>query len=78
MFLAVGLEFGIDMALMAVEDEHSIYTLCPGLRPIIEVLQPFEARLIVCPPICSRPDDPVVWEAGLRIPIGEMVTALKY
>ncbi len=40
------------------------------------MFDPFQAGLVVGPPIRSRFDDPVLWEAALRIPIGEVVGAL--
>lgn len=63
---------------MVIEDEYLIHTLCPGLRPIIGVLQLFEARLNVYPPIYSFSDTPVVWAAGLRRPVGGLMIALCY
>ena len=37
---------------------------------------PFQASLIICPPIGSGFDNPVAWKVGLWVPVGEMVGTL--
>ena len=38
--LAIELEFGRVVALVAVEDQQPVFALCPGRRIVIEVLDP--------------------------------------
>ena len=57
--LAVYLEFGRNMALVAVKDQEAIATLRSRLSMLIEVLNPVQACLIIGPAIGSRLDYPV-------------------
>ena len=43
---------------------------------LIEMANPFQASLIICPPIGSGFDNPVAWKVGLWVPVGEMVGTL--
>jgi hypothetical protein len=43
----------------------------------IEVFQPFQTRLIICPPVTRRFDNPVAREVGLGVPVCEVIDALN-
>jgi len=42
----------------------------------VEVFQPFQTRLIVCPTIIRRFDNPIVREASFGVPVCKVVGAL--
>ena len=44
----------------------------------VEVFQPFQTRLIICPSIACWFDNPVGWEAAVGIPIREVILALNH
>lgn len=75
--LAVLLEFERVVALMAVDNEHSISAYNPPLCMLIKVLQPLQAKLICCPAVLRDSNNPVVRRAALLIPGGEVIAALK-
>ena len=44
----------------------------------IEVFQPFQTCLIICPSIACWFDNPVKWETAVGIPIREVILALNH
>jgi hypothetical protein len=42
--LAIELEFGGVVALVAIEDQQPVLALCPGRRMVVEVLDPIQAH----------------------------------
>ena len=66
--LAVGLELGRMVAVVAIENNHPIHPSLPGLRMFVEVLDPFQSRLVICPAIWRRLDDPGRWKVAFRRP----------
>ena len=43
----------------------------------VEVFQPFQTRLIICPTIIRRFNNPIVREVSFRVPVREVVDALN-
>ena len=74
--LAVELEVGRVVAVVAVEDEEAINPGCSSFGMLVEVLNPFQASLIGCPTVFGRRDDPVVWQWAVLVPRGEVMLAL--
>ncbi len=77
MGLAIVLEFDRFVTLMPVQNQHPIWALCARSSMFVEVFQPFQTRLIICPPVICRFDNPIAWEVGLRVPVREVVDALN-
>ena len=71
--LAMELEFGRVVALVAVEDQQPIFALCPRRGMAVEVLDPIQAYRIGSPAIVGGCDGPVGREVALGIPVGEVV-----
>ena len=58
--LAKFLKLGYVVASMAVKDKEPLLTLCTTLYVLVEVLDPFEADLIVSPAILAHGKAPVL------------------
>jgi hypothetical protein len=43
----------------------------------VEVFQPFQTSLIVCPSITRRFNNPIIREVGFGVPVREVVDALN-
>jgi hypothetical protein len=67
------LKFGRVVALVAVEDQQPVCTLCPGRCMVVEVLDLFEANGIGSPAVVGGCDTPISWEIALGIPVGKVV-----
>ena len=77
MGLVIVLEFDRFVTLMPVQNQYSIWALYTRSSIFIEVFQPFQTRLIICPPVTYRFDNPVAREVGLGIPVCEVINALN-
>ena len=71
--LAVELEFGRVVALVAVEDQHPIFAFRTRCCMEVEVLDPIQAYCISSPAIVGSYDTPVGREVALGVPVGEVV-----
>jgi len=71
--LAIELEFGRVVALVAVEDQQPIFAFRTRCRMEVEVLDPIQAHYISRPAIVGSCDTPVGWEVALGIPVSEVV-----
>ena len=71
--LAMKLEFGRVVALVAVEDQQPVFALCPRCCVEVEVLDPIQANGISSPAIVGGCDTPVGWEVALGVPVGKVV-----
>ncbi len=71
--LAIALEFGRVVALVAVEDQQPIFAFRTRCRMEVEVLDPIQANGISSPAIVGGCDTPVGWEVALGVPVGEVV-----
>ncbi len=71
--LAIELEFGRVVALVAVEDQQPAFAFCTKCCMVVEVLDPIQAYCISRPAIVGGCDAPVSREVALGIPVGEVV-----
>jgi hypothetical protein len=71
--LAMELEFGRVVALVAVKDQQPVLALCSSRRMVVEVLDPIQANGIGSPAIVGSRDTPIGQEIALGIPVGEVV-----
>ena len=71
--LAVEFEFGRMMAFVAVEDQQSVFALCPGRCMVVEVFDPIQIYCIGGPTIVGGCDVLVGREVAFSIPVGEVV-----
>jgi len=71
--LAIKLEFGRVVALVAVEDQQSVFAFRTRRYIEVEVLDPIQAYYISRPAIFGSCDTPVGWEVALGVPVGEVV-----
>jgi hypothetical protein len=71
--LAVELEFGRVVTLMAVEDQQPVFALYPRCRMVVEVLDPIQTYGIGSPAIVGGYNTPVGREVALGVPVGEVV-----
>jgi len=71
--LAMELEFGRVVALVAVEDQQPVFTFRTRYCMEVEVLDPIQAYRISRPAIIGSCDAPVGREVALGVPVGEVV-----
>ena len=71
--LAVELEFGRVVALVAVEDQQLVFAFCTRRCMEVEVLDPIQAYRISSPAVFGSCDALVGREVALGIPVGEVV-----
>ena len=71
--LAMELEFGRVVALVAVEDQQPVFAFCTRCCIDVEVLDPIQAYCISSPAIVGGCDTPVGREVALGVPVGEVV-----
>ena len=71
--LAMELEFGRVVALVAVKDQQPALALCPGRCVVVEMLDPIQAYCIGSPAIVGGCNAPVGREVALGVPVGEVV-----
>jgi len=71
--LAIELEFGRVVALVAVEDQQPVFTFRTRCYIEVEVLDPIQAYRISRPAIIGSCDALVGREVALGIPVGEVV-----
>ncbi len=62
---------------MPVQNQYLIQALCTKNSIFVKVFQPFQTRLIICPPVIYRFNNPIAREVGLRVPVHEVVNALN-
>lgn len=77
-FFAVGLEFCVDVALVAVQDKHPLSAFEARFGILIEIPQLVQTCIVVCPSIGGSFKDLVVRKAGLGVPIGKVIAALHH
>ena len=66
--LAVDLEVGRVVAVVAVEDEEAMNSGCSSFGMLVEVLNPFEASLVGCPTVVGCRNDPVLGHWAVLVP----------
>ena len=71
--LAIELEFGRVVALVAVEDQQPVFAFCTRRCMAVEVLDPIQAYCIGSPAIVGSCNAPVGREVALGVPVGEVV-----
>ena len=71
--LAIELEFGRVVALVAVKDQQPIFAFCTRCYMVVEVLDPIQAYRIGSLAIVGSCDTPVGWKVALGVPVGEVV-----
>jgi hypothetical protein len=76
MRLTILLKFDRFVTLMPIENQYIIYTFYSSSNMFIEVFQPFQTYLIICPTIVCSFNNIIVREGGFGIPIHEVIDAL--
>ena len=71
--LAVELEFGRVVALVAVEDQQPVFAFRTRCCVEVEVLDPIQANGIGRPAIVGSCDAPVGWEVALGVLVSKVV-----
>lgn len=75
--LTIVLELGGEVAFVAVENDYAIYACPPGFCILVEVLNPVQACLIVCPAVWRSFDPLSVGNTGLGVRRGKVMLPLK-
>ena len=65
--LAVELEFGRVVVLVAIEDQQPVSAFCTRCCIEVEVLDPIQAHYIGGPAVVDGRDAPVGWEVALQL-----------
>jgi hypothetical protein len=76
--LAVELEFRRVVALMAIEDQEPVNSLCAASRMLIEVLDEINASLVGSPAFLCWPDSPGRWKTTLLMPCNLVILCSQY
>ena len=74
--LAIYLEGVRQMTLVTVQNKHPPDALSSLVYILVEIFDPFQTRIIVCPTICRSSNRPGVWKAAVYILRQEMIFAL--
>ena len=78
LLFAESLEIGRNVALVPVDDQHSMCALYTRSSVFIEMPNPVQTCLIVGPSIRGRFNDPVAWYGAVGVPVREVVDAFHY
>ena len=65
------------MAVVTIEYEHSICTLCPRRSVFVEVFKPFHTSFTVCSSIFCSSKRPIAREVGFGVPAGEVMLTFE-